>query len=430
MSVLSRLGRVLKDYRAGGYSRGDLTVLSEQHDPYRCDVPASRAAAEWFAEQYQRFYRGRTCHVRGLHYKCAACSDILKPNGDVYENTIDDWAWIVRASSSARWLGLVPFDRIVDHKNSPPITMKREIGAVTAAAFADFPAIVFEPDEMEIRPSVFRFDAQQPYTLAIYGEKSSLEDILTPIHIHYGADIYIAEGEQSTTYVYDMAKQAVTDKRPLVLFTLTDCDPSGYNMPVAVGRKLQALRDGFMPSLRYEVVPVALTPGQADEFDLPSKPLKKTEKRGEKWREAFDRDQTEIDAMIALHPNELSTMIKDAIKPYFDLTLANRVRDARSEWREAAQVAIDEQVGAAVEAIRDEAAELLGPYNNTLFDLEQRLKSLAARVTLPPLVIPEARLLEPTDDGVIVSSRWTWLRQTQTLKDRKAYGSDDQDEAA
>ena len=77
--------------------------------------------------------------------------------------------------------------------------------------------------------------------MAIFGEKSSLVDILRPIHNRYGADIYTAEGDQSATHLYSMAKQAVDDKRPLVLFTLTDCDPSGYNMPVTMGRKLQAL---------------------------------------------------------------------------------------------------------------------------------------------------------------------------------------------
>lgn len=128
MSVvpLFRLGRALNDYRAGGYSRGDLTVLTSDNDPYRCDTPGARAAAEWFLEQYQRFYSGRTCHLHGLHYRCIAVGDIFKPNGDVYENTFNDWKWLNGASMYARWLGLVPFDRIVDHKNSPPIIMKRE----------------------------------------------------------------------------------------------------------------------------------------------------------------------------------------------------------------------------------------------------------------------------------------------------------------
>ena len=151
-----------------------------------------------------------------------------------------------------------------------------------------------------------------------------------------------------------------------------------------------------MPTLRYEVVPVALTPAQAEEFDLPSKPtLKPSEKRSEKWREAFGLGQVEIDAMIALHPNELRTMIEDAIKPYFDNTLAERVRHAKDEWKEHTPGCIDTLIWRRGRGpSRRSCRPKLGPYNNTIAQLEERLNRLARSVTLPPLLIPEAAVPE------------------------------------
>jgi hypothetical protein len=76
-----------------------------------------------------------------------------------------------------------------------------------------------------------------------------------------------------------MAKDADGDGRPLVVFTLSDCDPAGHQMPVSIGRKLQPLPDLLFPKLRFEVVPVALTVDQVRELGLPSTPLKETEKQ-------------------------------------------------------------------------------------------------------------------------------------------------------
>lgn len=61
-----------------------------------------------------------------------------------------------------------------------------------------------------------------------------------------------------------------------------------------------------------------------------------------KWRETFGRDQTEIDAMIELRPRELGNLIVDAMKPFLDDTLHDRVRDAKYEYLEKAREWIDE----------------------------------------------------------------------------------------
>jgi hypothetical protein len=111
-------------------------------------------------------------------------------------------------------------------------------------------------------------------------------------------------------------------------------------MPVSVARKLQALCDLYYPTLNIEVHPVALTLEQIRTLGLPSSPLKETEKRASRWRQMQGHDQTEIDAMVELHPDALREAVFDAIKPFYDDGLANRVRAAETEWRERAEKAL------------------------------------------------------------------------------------------
>ena len=108
--------------------------------------------------------------------------------------------------------------------------------------------------------------------------------------------MYLGAGELSETRIYEMAKTAAEDGRPLVAITATDCDPAGRQMTISIGRKLQALRDLFFPELRFKVIPAALTVEQVRELGLPSTPLKETERRGDRWRLAFGVEQTEIDS--------------------------------------------------------------------------------------------------------------------------------------
>ena len=81
----------------------------------------------------------------------------------------------------------------------------------------------------------------------IFGEKTSLEEVLLPVARAHEADLYLPSGEISDTLIHRIAKDAAEDGRPLVMITVSDCDPAGYQMPVSIGRKLQAFRDLLFP---------------------------------------------------------------------------------------------------------------------------------------------------------------------------------------
>jgi hypothetical protein len=129
------------------------------------------------------------------------------------------------------------------------------------------------------------------------------------------------------------------------VFYFSDCDPAGWQMPISLSRKLQALQAVQFGGLEFQVHRVGLIPDQVREYGLPSTPLKDTERRGDKWLTAMGIQQTEIDALAALQPNLLRRIAADAISPFFDNTLHRRVTEAKQEWLANAQQAVDEQAG-------------------------------------------------------------------------------------
>jgi hypothetical protein len=129
-----------------------------------------------------------------------------------------------------------------------------------------------------------RFDVQQPYRVVLIGEKTSLSEVLHPIAREIGAELLLPTGDASDTMLAAMAGRAADDGRPAVVLYFSDFDPSGFNMATSVARRLQALRDLHHPTLNIEVHRVALARDQCIAYDLPSTPLKETERRADHWR--------------------------------------------------------------------------------------------------------------------------------------------------
>src|SRR5262245_53972241 len=125
---MARLRSILEDACAKlGCSLNALTVLSNQRDPFRVDTPANHRDGSWLAEQAGRHGLGeRKIHLRGLHYLLLS-AEAVKPNGLPYTNTDTDWEWMSEdCAKAARWLGYIPFDQIVDARNSPPTVITQE----------------------------------------------------------------------------------------------------------------------------------------------------------------------------------------------------------------------------------------------------------------------------------------------------------------
>jgi hypothetical protein len=405
-----------------------LTVLATQNDPFRVDTPARHRDGQWLAMHAERLGLGhRKIHLRGLHYMLVSTSGLTKPDGSPYRNVEEDWAWLVmHAAKAARWLGYLRFDQIIDARNAEPVINIRESKSeLPPQPWISVGLDISVPEAVDLEPYVYvdPFQVDQPYRLVFFGEKTSLEEILAPIARECRADLYLPSGEISDTLLYQMAQAGAEDGRPMVVLCFSDCDPSGWQMPISIGRKLQAFKALLFPELEFQVRRVALIPDQVRVHGLPSTPLKATERRADRWQAAMGVAQTEIDALAALQPTLLRRMAREAIRPFYDPTLLSRCNAAQSEWRDACQEAVDEQTDQDhLDAIAEQTNEALAAVRGQIRQLEEQIRidphdyALPGRPALPK---PESAV-EP--DGLpLIDSAWSWAEQSRRLIASKAY---------
>jgi hypothetical protein len=409
-------------------SANALTVLAAQNDPFRVDTPARRRDGEWLAMHADRLGLGhRRIHLRGLHYMLVSSSALVKPDSSPYTNTDEDWTWLVtHAAKAARWLGYLPFHQIIDARNSEPLINIRELKPLLPPQpWIGVGLNVSVPDAIDLEPSVYvdTFRVDQPYRLAFFGEKTSLDDVLSPVARDCRADLYLPAGEISDTMLYQMAAAGAADGRPMVVLCFCDCDPSGWQMPISIGRKLQAFKALLFPELEFQVRRVALTPDQVRKHGLPSTPLKTTERRADRWQDAMGVAQTEIDALAALQPALLRRMARHAIRPFFDPTLTSRCNAAQSEWRDACQEAVDEQTD------QEHLYELAAQADAALQTVREQLRVIEEQIRIEPgdyelpgrPDLPEPEITVEPDGSPLIDSAWAWAEQSRRLIASKAY---------
>jgi hypothetical protein len=424
MTDAGPLRRLLEETAASeGLPMKALTVLATQNDPFRVDTPAGHRDGVWLAMTARELGLGdRKIHLRGLHYMVLGRP---KPDGAAYANTDQDWTWLsAGAGKAARWLGYLPFDQIVDQRNTAPTVRlwkpSRPFPYVNVGIDVEIPDV----EDLMPQVGVIGFDGAQPFKLVMVGEKASLGEVLAPVAEDFKADLYLPTGEISDTLIYQMAKVGAEDGRPMAVLYFADADPAGWQMGISVGRKLQAFKALHFADLDFRVQRVALTPAQVGEYGLPSTPLKETEKRGDAWRAAMGIEQTEIDALAALQPELLQQLARDAIAPYFDRTLEGRVWMAYSDWLREAQAALAEQLDdERLERIRAEAAEKLGAMRAEIDALNTALQIDTSGFELPTAVVPEPELNGHHPPPPLVDSAWPFADQCRRLLDSKAYRS-------
>ena len=392
------------------------TILSPQKDPFRLDTDANHRDSAWLRDTMDRLNIG-VIHPRGLHY---AIFTQPKPNGEPYGTA--DWEWLIGVAGVARWLGYVPYDRITDQKNDPPVIRIWEPADPDPYIGVNYKVQVPDSDDLHPRVGLDGFTGAQPYRLAILGEKSSLDSVLAPIADRYKADLFLPSGDVSNTMLHTLARIGAEDGRPLKVFYFSDCDPSGWHMPIVTAHKLRAFRAQLYPQLEFQCYRVALTPSQVRRHDLPESPVKETEKRGHKWTEAMGVDQTEIDALATLQPQLLRRIAEETLGLFYDRTLDNRVSQVRNEWTDAAQDAVDEQSGDDLVQLRENAADRLAEKQDEIQQILDTVRMSTQGFTLPAIPdIPIPQIDTADQPEPLCDSRWSFAEQTDRLIASKNY---------
>ena len=97
-----------------------LIALTKTNDPFFARAPFRVKAAEWFAREVWPKHGRVGSHLRRIHYRLVT-EPIQMPVGRMYENTVENWVYLARASLAARYLDLIPYDGLIDRRNDEPI---------------------------------------------------------------------------------------------------------------------------------------------------------------------------------------------------------------------------------------------------------------------------------------------------------------------
>jgi hypothetical protein len=131
----------------------------------------------------------------------------------------------------------------------------------------------------------------------------------------------------------------------------------------------------------------------------------------------------EIDALATVRPDLPRQIARDAIAPFYDFDLGDRVNAARQEWLDAALGIMNEQLDRErLGRIRAEAAVKLDAMREQIAELNDALRIDVDAFDLPPIEIPEARLTQGLGPEPLVDSRWSFAEQCRALIDSKRYG--------
>jgi hypothetical protein len=333
----------------------DLLALAPQNDPFYTGTPTDLQQANWFAEVWKAAGYTSGVHLRRVHYWAVSQHRLLMHNGEPYLNTDKCWGYLTQASKMARYMGYVQISDIADNKNPEPHSH--------AEYYANNPYYeIVTPDLSSPNVDIYGIHNSniQPYHLEIWCEKSTMNDVLLPLCEQYRANLVTFEGEVSITACYNLVRRINQASKPCRVFYISDFDPAGKSMPVAMSRKIEYMLGLYSLDFDVRVKALVLTLGQVHQYQLPRTPIKETERRATSFEGAFGTGAVELDALEALYPNVLAQIVQQAISPYYSAQAEQESRQRAMALEQAVQVEIDlitaryQSEIAAVRAMLDE----------------------------------------------------------------------------
>jgi hypothetical protein len=319
-----------------GCRRSDLIVLAPNNDPFYAGVASRREAAEWFAAMWGKLEFKPGSHLRRIHYVLVSLA-FPKSDGKVYLNTLNNWKTLGIASLAARYHQLIPDRALVDRRNDPAVifaTPPTPVRSATCRTNGEEMPFDDAIDDTVLAPWLQVTEAQvpQPFLVEIWIEKSTQDDILNPLAHRLGFNIQPGAGETSEILARDAISRAIEDGRPMRILYMSDFDPGGRSMPVALARKIEYWLGELDLDLDITLEPILLTPEQCEHYKLARIPIK-DERRAAKFEERFGEGATELDALEALHPGEIAKIVEAAVCRYLDPSLDARLRAVNSAFK-------------------------------------------------------------------------------------------------
>jgi hypothetical protein len=301
------------------------------------------------AEEYYRQH-GTALTLRGLFY-------ILVSKG-VIPNTVSAYKRLSEVLAKARYNGVFPWHLLKD-------VTRRKIEKETATYYPTSP---LSPEDLKriLEEYINNYAnvqvnpwEDQKHRVIVVVEKEALADAVDkfisevfPFGVY---QVRVIRGYDSATDIYELAKtiEGIPSTQTPVVLQLGDYDPSGEDIVRDFRERLKML--GKRQDIVFEKTAVTLD--QILELQLPCKPESADEvakmRRDPRYKsyiaklqELAERDdrvrklvemygspeiRVELDALVALKPEEFKKILKTAIEKYFDYDIYNNVTKAREE---------------------------------------------------------------------------------------------------
>lgn len=243
----------------------------------------------------------RPCSVRQVFYQ-ATVREVIKKSERGYEK-------VQRALLDLRASGRIPFNWITDN------TRYR----VKPDTF-NSPADALKETAMFYRRSLWR-DAD--VYVEFWLEKDALAGVVDDVTIDYDVPLMVARGFSSWSFLYRSAQDIQRIGKPTFIYHLGDYDPSGQDAARHIEEKLRE----FAPDSEIHFQRLAVTPKQIHEWNLPTRPTKKTDSRAK----SFGDESVELDA---IPPGTLRRLVSCAIEDHMPPDELERLRAAEESERE------------------------------------------------------------------------------------------------
>ncbi len=150
----------------------------------------------------------------------------------------------------------------------------------------------------------------QNVRVEIWLEKDALADLIWPVADRWGVPLFVSRGVSSATFLYNAAREAaaVAEKQGRVtwIYALFDYDAGGARALRAIERGFEEYAGGCAV-----VQQLALTREQVDEWQLPTRPAKKSDPEAKSWGDVA----VELDA---IPPDLLTNLVEGAIRGHVD----------------------------------------------------------------------------------------------------------------
>ena len=438
--------------KATGRRIPELLAMASNNDPFYI-MPAQTKQAEWFAGLWDKFNFPQGVHLRRIHYKLISQADpVLMVDGRPYQNTELCWQYIGNASKAARCLRLVDPIAFEDKRNPDATLIRRyEDSNPKPEAVIDtlydwsMPEINVDIAEYlnwsipDVSVTGYEFrDNDQPFHIELISEKSTMDDVIVPLCRWLRINYAPATGFQSITGVISLLRRIAESGKSGVVLYISDFDPAGSFMPPSVARQIEYWLPVYAPNLNVLVLPVVLTCKQVNQYSLPPIPIKETDKRQDNFLTKYGvQGATELDALEAIHPGELRKIIIDAIEPYRDLDISDRMMEAEQDAEKAVRAAwkkLNQKYREPLTTLKSQTREIVAGYQDRLESLRQamnadlapiqeELESLRQAIItdmdefepeLPPR--PESTLSLPDEFAGLFDSRRDYLEQLPFYK--------------